>query len=623
MSGSAAVTDFRTLVIFWLGCYLSAILAQKTRLSPLVFYLMFGCILGNVNEIDGFHIIPHSDFIGGISELGITLVFFALGFEENVTHFVCGVKKAWGIASIGALVPFCCGFGTSCFFFPDVDIKAHVMVALAVTATAVSLTMISLKSLGLALSNPAIGIMTSAVLDDVACLALVAILLPICSGEAEPTAAGISWIIGKSCIFFAVITVTNMFILPTIDTQDDADNHPFLSRIPGLRAVGASFLLHTQDGEHATVLTILFGVSMGLVATAFDFHPAIGAYMAGLILEERYYDFYLHKEAGDSAAEDEFADDEYKSALTTEPDKRNSYHHVNEIVESAAYSWIGPIFFFNLGSKIIIKASLLQDTVAPMFGFFIALFIGQVLSASLAARFVPGGFTWAESWMIGFGMLGRAELFFVVLDSAYLEYKILTDEMFFSLTLAAMLLNISVPVTISLYKPYYMRAVERDGSKLKAHGRKTITLQTHILNKVDKDARRLDQRTFVPDEQMINDRRESKTRTCSKPHGRSPSKEAFQRQTSTESPSGALRSASKEKYSTVNLPRSRSKDADEPPTPTLLPVKAGVVAQNAKSDAATLAPELSAAAVEKEEERLPGQVDDAAGQMPPTSLHVS
>jgi hypothetical protein len=59
--------------------------------------------------------------------------------------------------------------------------------------------------------------------------------------------------------------------------------------------------------------------------------------------------------------------------------------------------------------------------------------------------------------MIGFGMLGRAELFFVVLNVAYLDFPIFTEEMFFSLTMAAMLLNISVPITISLYRPYYIR----------------------------------------------------------------------------------------------------------------------------------------------------------------------
>ena len=53
-------------------------------------------------------------------------------------------------------------------------------------------------------------------------------------------------------------------------------------------------------------------------------------------------------------------------------------------------------------------------------------------------------------------MLGRAELFFVVLDICYIEHNIFTTEMFYSLTFAAMFMNISVPITISLFKPYYV-----------------------------------------------------------------------------------------------------------------------------------------------------------------------
>jgi hypothetical protein len=97
---------------------------------------------------------------------------------------------------------------------------------------------------------------------------------------------------------------------------------------------------------------------------------------------------------------------------------------------------------------------------------FVLLFVGQFVSATLAARFVPGGFTWAESALIGFGMLGRAELFFVVLNMCYVEKDIMPKEMFYTFTFAAMFLNMSVPVCITLFKPVYLRS--RNAKKLKA-----------------------------------------------------------------------------------------------------------------------------------------------------------
>lgn len=53
-----------------------------------------------------------------------------------------------------------------------------------------------------------------------------------------------------------------------------------------------------------------------------------------------------------------------------------------------------------------------------------SLIISQVVSAALAARYI-GGMARAGSIMIGLGMLGWAELAFVVLNIAYVQHHIL------------------------------------------------------------------------------------------------------------------------------------------------------------------------------------------------------
>jgi Na+:H+ antiporter len=60
--------------------------------------------------------------------------------------------------------------------------------------------------------------------------------------------------------------------------------------------------------------------------------------------------------------------------------------------------------------------------------------------------------------MVGFGMLGRAELAFVVMDIAYVQHDIMPLEAFFTLMITAFLLNVLAPVTISWWRPYYLRA---------------------------------------------------------------------------------------------------------------------------------------------------------------------
>lgn len=434
MSGEAVQDDLLYLLLFWVASWLSAVLAEWTRLSPLLYYLMFGCILGNVE------LVHHTPFLTSFSEFGIAVVFFALGLEENVEHFMEGIKKAWGIAFIGAGVPFCVGFGCSLIFWPDLDMKAAMMGGLAVTATAVSLTMIALKAEGLATSKPAIGIMTSAVLDDIASLALVAIMVPVASGAAEPTIEGVSWILGKAALFFTSLAAAHLVILP-----DDVVTG-IVSRIPLVRTYGMRHILMFNQGQEATVVSLTFGLFFGMVAVWFGFHPAIGAYMSGLIMEEDYFDIQ---------------------------DGGNTYQHTLHHIEMAAYGWLGPVFFLNLGAAIIIEVDILSRVIWYSLILFVALFVGQFFSATLAARYVPGGFTWAESALIGFGMLGRAELFFVVLNLCYVDNAIMPKEMFYTFTFAAMFLNMSVPVCITLFKPVYMRSKQKEKQK-KSQGRNGV-----------------------------------------------------------------------------------------------------------------------------------------------------
>lgn len=105
----------------------------------------------------------------------------ALGFEEKIDHFIDSIKKSRGVAFFGASGPFLAAYAVADYFWGDVSIA--LMRGLTMTATAVSLTMVSLQSLGLHQSPAATRIMTSAVLDDIASLALVAILVPIATGR--------------------------------------------------------------------------------------------------------------------------------------------------------------------------------------------------------------------------------------------------------------------------------------------------------------------------------------------------------------------------------------------------------------------------------------------------------
>jgi Kef-type K+ transport system membrane component KefB len=43
----------------------------------------------------------------------------ALGFEEDTSNFISGIKRSWGIALFGALAPFAAAYSISMYFWQD------------------------------------------------------------------------------------------------------------------------------------------------------------------------------------------------------------------------------------------------------------------------------------------------------------------------------------------------------------------------------------------------------------------------------------------------------------------------------------------------------------------------
>ena len=142
-------------------------------------------------------------------------------------------------------------------------------------------------------------------------------------------------------------------------------------------------------------------------------------------------------------------------------DEKGSYADTKRIIDNVAFTWIGPVFFVELGTKLLFDWQILVSVIPHIAVMVISIFTAQVLSAALAARFT-GGMDWPGSILIGFGMLGRAELAFVVIDIAYVQNSILTTQAFYTLMVTAFFLNILVPVTITLWKPYYSAAASSD-----------------------------------------------------------------------------------------------------------------------------------------------------------------
>ena len=133
----------------------------------------------------------------------------------------------------------------------------------------------------------------------------------------------------------------------------------------------------------------------------------------------------------------------------------NNNQESKKIVDNVAFSWIGPVFFVQLGTQIAFEQSILVSVIPQIIALTLGLLIVQIFSAGLAARYT-GNFAWYESIMIGFGMLGCAELAFVVMDIGYVQTQIITTDVFVTLMGTTFFLNVAVPILIAWWKPYFV-----------------------------------------------------------------------------------------------------------------------------------------------------------------------
>ena len=80
--------DLTILAIIWASVFVAAYLANKTRLTPVLWYLFCGTVLVNVDFLPQ----EMPVFINNFAEPGIIIIMFALGFEENTDNFLSSIK---------------------------------------------------------------------------------------------------------------------------------------------------------------------------------------------------------------------------------------------------------------------------------------------------------------------------------------------------------------------------------------------------------------------------------------------------------------------------------------------------------------------------------------------------
>lgn len=375
---------FRELLILMIVVWAVAVILRRIGLPTIMGELLLGVIVGPA--VLGW--VHPNEVIEVLAQLGIFFLMLHSGLTTEPREFFSAVKSSIGVAIVGAIVPFTVALTIALLF--GLELRSAIFVGLVFTATAVVITLKVLRDLGLANTRMARMIIASCVLDDLLTLVFFGFLLGLLrDGSFDPM--DLLTVSAKVIFFFSVSIAVGYWGYPLL-------KHPFRDR----------------SGKGFTFVLVL-ALAAGLFAEAIGLHIILGAYIAGLFLEERVASKELMQK-------------------------------VEDRLSGIAYSFLGPIFFISLGFHItfeVIKSSGIWLIAALTAGVFVA----QVLSAGFMARLA--GLSRMEAVGVGVGMSGRAELAFI-LASLGLSMGFLDPEVFSVLIFSSFLLNLLTSIGLKL-----------------------------------------------------------------------------------------------------------------------------------------------------------------------------
>lgn len=372
---------FHSLLMLMMVVWGVAVVMRKIGLPTIMGELIMGVVIGPA--VLGW--VTPNEVIETLAHIGIFFLMLHAGVETEPREFYTAVKDSFGIALVGAIVPFFVSMAVAMAF--GLDLVASIFVGLTMTATAVVVTMKILRDLGLHNTKISRIIAATCVVDDLLTMIFFSFVLGFLKGEAV-NVSQIMVVAGKVILFFSVTLSIGLLLYPRL-------TFPFRSK----QGKGFTFLL-------------MLGFAAGELAEHLGLHFSIGAYFAGLFFEEKVVNHRL-------------------------------FCLVNDRLYGLSYSFLGPIFFISLGFNITF--ALPGVLVWFLVALTLAVMIAQIVSAGLMAR--RKYFSWIESLTIGVGHCARAEMAFIIALLG-IEMGALDKNVFSVVVFTAFLLNLATPLLL-------------------------------------------------------------------------------------------------------------------------------------------------------------------------------
>ncbi len=331
--------------------YLSTRIGQPSVFGELLVGILLGPSLLDLTHLPIITSSHLADTIYEIGEIGVLLLMFLAGLELQVKDMARNTRVAALAGILGVVVPV--GLGLIYGEIIGMDLNHALFLGLTLGATSVSISAQVLIELKMIRSKVGLGLLGSAIFDDVLVILLLSIFMAVLSSSGG--AASVLLVFVKMIVFFVLAVLFGLYALP--------------------RVVRLIHKLPISQG--ITTFSIIILLVYALAAELLGGMAAItGAFLGGLMFartpEKSYIESNLH---------------------------------------SIAYAFFVPIFFISIGLSVDLRAIQIE-TLWVILAITVIAILGKILgsgSGALMAKFSP-----RESLQLGIGMVSRGEVGLII-----------------------------------------------------------------------------------------------------------------------------------------------------------------------------------------------------------------
>jgi Kef-type K+ transport system membrane component KefB len=345
------------LAVILLAAKLGGHLAVRMGQPAVLGELIAGLALGSVDLLGllWFHPFETDAGIDMLARIGVLILLFEVGLESTVRDMIKVGLPSLAVAMLGVAAPFALGWGVGALLLPDRSVYVHAFIGATLTATSVGITARVLRDLGRSTSREARVILGAAVIDDVlglVILAIVAGVIAAANAGGSMSYGMIGLILGKASAFLIGALMLGVYLSPRV--------FRLASRLDG------------QGVLLTTALAFCFGTAY--LASVIGLAPIVGAYAAGLILENLHFEDFRNR----------------------------GERHLEHLVQPIS-TFLVPIFFVVMGMRVDLTVFAKLEVLGLAGLLTIAAVIGKQVCSFGAGRNI-------DRLSVGIGMVPRGEV---------------------------------------------------------------------------------------------------------------------------------------------------------------------------------------------------------------------